>query len=271
MPSDTTPVLTHIRFVLVAPTHPGNIGGVARAMKTMGLHRLVLVRPKCFPDEMATAMAAGADDILQAAIVADSLPEAIADCALAVATSARRRYLDWPEWPPDRMAREVLSIAAQQETAVVFGRESSGLSNDELDLCHSVLRIPTNDDFGSLNLAAAAQLVAYELRRQWMMGVPCPADEATGAPVQSVQSVHKEDLHAEMGEMENFYGHLQLVLHNADFFSGKDPRRVMRRFRRLFSRVRVSRREVGLLRGLLSACERPGNAVPPFPQKEDEE
>ena len=240
--------------MLVAPTHPGNIGGVARAMKTMGLRRLVLVRPGRFPDEAASAMAAGADDVLRSAVVVDSLPQAIADCALAVATSARQRYLDWPEWPPDLAAHKVLQAAERHETAVVFGRESSGLSNEELDVCHSVLRIPTDVDFRSLNLASASQLVAYELRRHALTREAGSGRNGIRSTCSTADSASKEDRPASVGETENFYAHLQDTLHGADFFSGKDPNRVMRRFRRLFSRVRVTRREVGLLRGLLSAC-----------------
>ncbi|MBV8801935.1 MAG: RNA methyltransferase, partial [Gammaproteobacteria bacterium] len=157
-------MLDNIRIVLVNPSHPGNIGATARAMKTMGLKKLYLVNPRLFPHTNANEMASGALDVLGQAVVVDELDEALTDCELVVGTSARERAIPWPQLLPRELA-DLARIEAQKTTiAIVFGREQSGLTNDELDRCHFHLIIPSNPDYSSLNLAAAVQVVAYELR-----------------------------------------------------------------------------------------------------------
>ena len=169
-------LLNSIRVVLVEPTHPGNIGAVARSMKTMGLSRLVMVNPKKFPHDEATKRAAGAESVLDDAVLADSAQDAIADCTLVLGTSVRDREVSWPTFDPRVSANNMLthlstqlissevSAGSQPEVAILFGRESSGLTNQEMDLCHSQIRIPANDEYSSLNLASAVQIISYELR-----------------------------------------------------------------------------------------------------------
>lgn len=229
--------LNNIRIVLVAPQHPGNIGAAARAMKVMGLSRLVLVAPELFPHADATARAAGADDLLAAATVHESLADAVADCQLVVGTSARERSLPWPLVDPRQAARRVMAVDAP--TALVFGRERSGLSNDELDLCHAHLRIPCNADFASLNLAAAVQVACYELRM------------ATGET--ALQS-YAEPL-ATSAELEGLYAHLRVVSEASGFLDPEQPGVLMRRLRRLIARAEPLASEVRILRGLLKALD----------------
>ena len=171
--------LAGIRVVLVEPSHPGNVGAVARAMKTMGLFRLHLVRPRHFPSAEATARAAGADDLLVSAAICEELSDALGDCAWAAATSARARHLPWPELDPAACAREVLA-RAPGEVALVFGRESTGLTNPEIDLCQAAVKIPTDDAFPSLNLAGSVQILAWELRRALL--ARGATDSARGSP-----------------------------------------------------------------------------------------
>ena len=154
----------NIRIVLVHTSHPGNIGAAARAMKTMNLQHLVLVSPKCYPHPDAIARAAGADDILHHCEVVDTLSEAIADAQLVIGTSARMRHLSWPQLTPRECGQTAVRHAQDQDVAIVFGREKSGLSNDELQLCHYHVQIPCNPDYASLNLGAAVQVLAYEVK-----------------------------------------------------------------------------------------------------------
>lgn len=237
-----------MRIVLVGTTHPGNIGASARAMKTMGLEQLVLVAPQHYPSAEATARASGADDMLYRARIETSLAAALAECTLVMGASARRRGLSGPELTPRQAACELLQVAARAPVALVFGRESSGLSNDELDRCHHLVRIPANPDYSSLNLAAAVQVLAYELR------LAALASQAlTPAPVSP----------APAAETEHFYAHLQQVLLAIGFLNPANPRHLMRRLRRLFNRARPDQTEVNILRGILTAvegqCPRPEN------------
>ncbi len=235
-----TDALSNIRIVLVGTTHPGNIGAAARAMKTMGLSELHLVQPKHFPSSEASARASGADDILYAATVHDTLEAAVADCAVVIGTSARERHLSWPELDPAQTAERCLA-ASDARAAMVFGRENSGLSNAELDLCHALCRIPANPEFQSLNLASAVQLVAYECRRA-----------AIGAT--AVAPVGDDTITAD--ELERFYEHLRKVLIEIGYFDPESPKLLMRRLRRMFNRLAMDRSEVSILRGILSAVER---------------
>ena len=235
--------LDRIRIVLVGTTHPGNIGAAARAMKTMGLKSLCLVRPKLFPSAEVTALAAGADDVLAGATVCHSLVEAIGDCVLTVATSARSRSIPWPVQDPCDAAVQMLKAADAGPVALVFGRESAGLDNRELELCNSVVQIHADPAFRSLNVAAAVQIMCYEIRRAALDAVP-------------VQSGRRgKTLPATAAEMERFYDHLEQCLQDIGFHDPEKPRRLMRRLRRLFNRAWLDRNEMNLLRGFLAAVQ----------------
>jgi tRNA (cytidine32/uridine32-2'-O)-methyltransferase len=235
------------RIVLVGTQHPGNIGSAARAMKTMGLSRLVLVAPEKFPHPEASALAAGADDVLAAAEVHADLATALADCTWVIGTSARRRGVPLPERSPRAAAGELVQAqAAGGECALVFGRERTGLENEELQLCHATVAIPANPDYSSLNLGAAVQVLAYEWRLAWLEGRPvAPAPEA--GPVEPPAT------HA---EMELFFGHFAQLLDEIDFHKGRDPAVVGQRLRRLFLRARPDGKELRILRGVFSDVQR---------------
>jgi tRNA/rRNA methyltransferase/tRNA (cytidine32/uridine32-2'-O)-methyltransferase len=233
-----------IRIVLVGTTHPGNIGAVARAMKNMGLSDLRLVQPKYFPHEEATARASGAADILERARVTDTLAEALADCVYVAATSARSRTINWPSMGPRDCAERMIMESANGPVACVFGPEKTGLHNDDLDLCHTLLTIPTDPGFSSLNLAMAVQVVTYELRVASMLDEG-PVFDAEAPPATSE-------------EMEYFYTHLDQVLRDIDFLDPDNPRHLMRRMRRLFIRARPDKNEINILRGILRAIDRLG-------------
>ena len=234
------PVLDAVRIVLVGTTHPGNIGASARAMKTMGLGRLVLVAPSVYPSAEATARASGADDVLYRAEMVATLDQALADCTLVVGASARKRGLSSPELGPREAASRLLAGACRAPVALVFGRESSGLSNTELDRCHYTVRIPANPAYASLNLAASVQVLAYELRQALTETGPDPDDGHLPAPA---------------AELERFYVHLQQVLLAIGFLDPANPRHLMRRLRRLFNRARPDQNEVNILRGILTAVQ----------------
>jgi tRNA (cytidine32/uridine32-2'-O)-methyltransferase len=233
-------MLDSIRIVLVETTHPGNIGAVARAMKAMGLSRLYLVRPKVFPHADCTARASGADDLLAAARVCAELPEALTDCRLVVGTSARRRTVEWPELDPRACAGRLWEEAAGGPVALVFGRESSGLTNQELARCHFLTRIPTDPGFSSLNVAAAVQLFAYELRMAALAGAASPA------PAREVAGVE---------QLDGLLGHLETTLLEIGFATPGQSDKLMRRLRRLCNRARPDVEEVNILRGILSAAQ----------------
>lgn len=236
--------LQQVRVVLVHTSHPGNIGAAARAMKTMGLARLELVTPRSFPDAEAAARASGADDILDRARVHGTLAAAIADCQLVLGTTARSRTLAWPTLEPRAAAALALEHAAAGErVALVFGREKSGLSNAELDLCHAAIHIPTAPDYGSLNLAAAVQVLAYELYLASLGERPPPKRRDEAYPP------------ATAAEMAGFFTHLEETLTDIGFLNPAQPRLLMRRLRRLFQRARPDRNEINILRGVLSAVQ----------------
>jgi TrmH family RNA methyltransferase len=235
-----------IRVVLVETSHPGNIGAAARAMRAMGLEQLVLVNPARYPHADASARAAGADGLLTRARVVPDLASAVADCAWVVATSARPRHLRWPEVDPRGFAREALARAQRAPVAVVFGRESSGLSNGELDRCHALLRLPAVAAFSSLNLAAAVQVVAYEIRLACLVGRREAAGAAPGTDGEQVTQA----------EMESFYAHLERVLVTIGYLDPDKPRLLSRRLRRMFNRMQPDRAELNILRGILSDVEK---------------
>ncbi len=237
--------LDNIRIVLVNTSHPGNIGGVARAMKNMGLSRLVLVAPRQFPDEQAVWRAASAADVLDTAVVADTLGEAIADCQFVVGTSARGRRIPWPLLDPRRCAERIASVSGTEQVAVLFGREDRGLTNDELQLCNLHLNIPTDDAYSSLNLAMAVQVVCYELRMLLDSESLLASEDAQwDTPFSSQEN------------MERFYVHLEQTLEQIGFLDPVAPRQLMTRLRRLYGRVRLDEMELNILRGILTETQR---------------
>lgn len=233
-----------IRIVLVGTTHPGNIGAAARAMKNMGQSDLVLVNPRHFPHEEAAARASGASDILDNATVVSTLAEALTDCVYVAGASARSRTINWPSMGPRDCAERMISEREHGKVAAVFGPEKSGLNNDDLDLCHTLLTIPTDPGFSSLNLAMAVQVLTYELRVASMLDEG-PVFETEAPP-------------ASTDEMEHFYAHLESVLNDIGFLDPDNPRHLMRRLRRLFIRTRPDKNEVNILRGILTAVDRKG-------------
>lgn len=236
-------LLNQIRFVLVGTTHPGNIGSSARAMKCMGLSRLYLVNPPPrFPSADVSALAAGADDLLANAVVCDSLHDAISDCSLVVGTTARDRSIPWPVLTPAQCAEQSLAVAENSPVAVLFGRESSGLTNEQIDYCNSVVNIPTNPEFGSLNLAAAVQVLGYEIYCQFAEDRPVIRDQ----PATPMASNH---------DLELLYEHLERTMTQVGFYNPDKPRRVQRRLRRLFNRARLDQNELNILRGFLAAVD----------------
>lgn len=234
--------LNAIRIILVGTTHPGNIGSTARAMKTMGLGRLYLVSPLLFPDSMATAMAVGADDLLEQAVVVQSLDDALTGCQLIFASSARRRDLAIPCVTPVGCTELIANVDPSVEIAIIFGPERIGLTNEELLRCHYHIQIPTNPQFSSLNLGQAVQIIAYELRTKLL----------DSNPVVDI----KQDQLATTDEVERFYTHLDEVLLEIDFLKPKNPGRVRQRLRRLFNRVGLEVMEVNMLRGILRQIQR---------------
>jgi tRNA (cytidine32/uridine32-2'-O)-methyltransferase len=227
-----------IRFVLFEPSHPGNIGAAARAIKTMGFTELVLVNPLTEVDGQARARSSGALDVLTGARIVETLAEAIQDCGYVLGASARRRRLTMPELDPRECATEVVDGGHSKPVAIVFGTERAGLKNTELDQCNALVYIPSNPEYSSLNLAMAVQVVAYELR--WAQGLDRkPLD--SGVPPASAT------------DMELFYEHLERVLRGSGFLNPGNPRNLMRRLRRLFNRARLDENELNIMRGILSA------------------
>ncbi len=228
-----------IRIVLVETSHPGNIGAAARAMKTMCLERLLLVNPPEFPHTEASARASGATDILERAQVVANLDEALAGCVLVAGTSARQRALGPPALTPRECVHELMAVSAEQDVAVVFGRERIGLTNEETDRCHYLVHIPANPEYGSLNLAAAVQVIAYEFMLANTVLQP-QADETVSATSE---------------ELEGLYAHLEQAALESGFLDPANPKHLMRRLRNLLKRARPDHSEVNILRGLLSALQ----------------
>ena len=226
----------NIRVILSHTSHPGNIGAAARAMKTMGLRHLYLINPYRFPDPQATAMAAGADDILDNAVVCVSIDEALHGVAFTVAMTARLRDISIEVKLPREAMPEVLQQASMQPVALLFGTEMSGLTNEEMGKAQVLVNIPTNPDFSSLNLAAAVQVMSYELSVAAQGFVP--------KMVEVRPASHEQ--------MEGYYAHLEKVLFEIGFFTTQNPTRMMQRLRRLYARARPEPEEVNILRGMLS-------------------
>ncbi len=233
-------MLQNIRIVLIGTTHPGNIGAVARAMKNMSLQRLCLVQPHSYPSAEATARASGADDLLAAAQVCSSLDEALHGCRMVFGASARLRSVEWPQLSPRECAGRVLLEAAQGEVALIFGRERSGLTNDELDRCNYLVNIPANPEYSSLNLSQAVQVLSYELY-------------LASLTEHRVEGGQREVATAEM--MEGLFQHLGQAMEETGFSDPRQSDKLHRRLRRLFLRARPDRDELNILRGLLSAAQ----------------
>ena len=227
------------KIVMVETSHPGNIGAAARAMKTMCLNELCLVQPKQHPDPVAFARASGAADILEQASLCDSLPQAITDCQIIVGITARSRKLSAPVFTPKQLVEKMFSDYAAQKVALVFGRERNGLTNEEIDLCNVVCTIPTNDEYGSLNIAAAIQVLCYE----WYSSLQILQHQMS--PAALTESLASGE------EREGFYQHLWQALDKIDFADKKNPVPVQRKLRRLFDRVYLTSSEVNILRGIL--------------------
>ena len=244
--SNADDALSRVRIVLSRTSHPGNIGAAARAMKTMGLSRLTLVNPKAFPHPEAVARAVGADDILAAATCCASLDEALAGSVFAVAVSARHRNLGPPAMAARAGAAEVLALTAGGDIALVFGNETAGLSNDEVQRCQRTIFIPANPDYTSLNLGSAVQLLCYELRLAAFGGSP---------PVPS-KAVPFASPRATNDDVERFYAHLERVMVATEFLDPQQPKRLLPKLRRLFARAELERDEINILRGILDAVEK---------------
>jgi len=241
----SNPTFDNIRIVLVNTSHPGNIGGAARALKNMGLSRLYLVAPKEFPADKAVWRAAGAQDVLENAVVVDTLDEAIGDCGLVVGTSARGRRIPWPIVNPRECGERTWFEAKQHDVAVIFGREDRGLTNDELHKCNYHVHIPSNEEYSSLNLAAAVQVIAYEIRMAWL------AEEEGKQP-----KFEEWDMPpAKRDAQERYFEHLQETLEELGFLEPGNPRQTMTRLRRLYNRVRLDQMELSILRGVLTATQ----------------
>ncbi len=232
-----------IRFVLARTSHPGNIGAAARAIRTMGFWRMALVAPQRYPDPQVKAMAAGADDVLANLVLTDGVGAAVADCTRVYGLSARRRGINLPELDPRGAVAEIVPLLARgAEVALLFGNERSGLDNHELSVCHAMVRIPSVEEFSSLNLAQAVQLMAWELRMATLGGVPA-GPEAHGMP-------------APAEEMERFFAHLFATLDAIDFHKGRSGRTIELRLRRFFHRALPDSRELRILHGVLADTER---------------
>jgi len=242
--------LPNLRIVLVGTQHPGNIGSAARAMKTMGLSALHLVAPERFPDPEANTLAAGADDLLAAAPVHADLDAALAGCHFVVGTSARRRHVPLPDMSPREAAERLVEAAGRGPVALLFGRERTGLENAELQRCHASVGIPTDPGFSSLNLAAAVQVLAYELRLAVLGRGGGALPSGRPMPPLDVEPPATAD------ELEGYFQHLDQALHDIDFHKGKPPEMVMSRLRRLYLRAGLDAREVKILRGILSEAQR---------------
>ncbi|MBN8033799.1 tRNA (cytosine(32)/uridine(32)-2'-O)-methyltransferase TrmJ [Vibrio vulnificus] len=237
-------MLDKVKVVLVGTSHSGNIGSAARAMKVMGLSQLVLVQPECEVDAQAIALASGAADIALNALVVNSLEEAVADCALVVGSSARSRTLEWPMLEPFECAEKFVQEGQTSHVALVFGRERTGLTNDELQRCHYHVCIPANPEYSSLNLAMAVQTLSYEVRMAYLR------HQQSQYPTQETAEYPRNS------ELELFYQHLEKVLLTTEFVRADQPNQVMNKMRRLFSRARPEAQELNILRGILTSVEK---------------
>lgn len=256
-------LLSNIKIVLVATSHSGNIGSAARAMKVMGLSKMVLVAPQCEVDAQTVALSAGASEIATNAQIVETLSEAVADCCLVVGSSARARSLNWPMLETRECGELLLQEAINHPVALVFGREKTGLTNEELQKCHYHVAIPSNPDYSSLNLAMAVQTLCYEVRMAYLQHqerVQSKRKNFSDDKNRDEDDIMLEDEHdhgyPSHHELEMFYHHLENVLHETQFISRKQPGLVMNKLRRLFTRARPKQTEINMLRGVLTAMEK---------------
>jgi tRNA (cytidine32/uridine32-2'-O)-methyltransferase len=235
----------NIRIVLVNTTHPGNIGGAARAMKNMELSQLYLVEPKDYPADKAKWRAANAKDVLENAVVVETLDEAISDCGLVVGTSARERRIPWPLVTPRECGERAWSEARHHPIAIVFGREDRGLTNDELQKCNYHVHIPSNPEYSSLNLATAVQVLSYEMRMAFLTEQEgkLPTFDDWDQPPADTKAV------------EMYYEHLEQTLGELEFIKPDNPRQTMTRLRRLYNRIRLDEMELSIMRGMLTSIQ----------------
>ncbi|MDH5407455.1 MAG: tRNA (cytosine(32)/uridine(32)-2'-O)-methyltransferase TrmJ [Gammaproteobacteria bacterium] len=244
----------NIRIVLVETSHPGNIGSVCRAMKNMCLDQLYLVRPQNFPDPegKSKAMAASARDVLANIKIVDSLDEAVAECVHVVGASARLRSIPWPIIDPRECVSQLAEIAENDQVALVFGREDRGLTNEEMERCNALVNIPANPEYSSLNIAAAVQVLCYEINMLSFL--------------QGEEEKRMPDFYdhprATSDEVEGLYGHFESALTALGFHDPDNPRQLMRRLRRLFNRAGLDKMEVNILRGILTAAEKANKEKP---------
>ncbi len=240
-------MLSNIRIVLVETSHTGNMGSVARAMKTMGLTNLYLVNPLVKPDSQAIALAAGASDVIGEAHIVDTIDEALAGCSLVVGTSARSRSLPWPMLDPRECGIKSVQEGAQAPVALVFGRERVGLTNEELQKCHYHVAIAANPEYSSLNLAMAVQIIAYEVRMAFLQSQEQAAE----------QPEYEASPYPLVDDLERFYQHMEQMMVKSGFIREGNPGQVMSKMRRLYTRARPERDELNILRGMLSSLEKP--------------
>ncbi|KAB8308199.1 tRNA (cytosine(32)/uridine(32)-2'-O)-methyltransferase TrmJ [Erwinia endophytica] len=238
-------MLQNIRIVLVETSHTGNMGSVARAMKTMGLTNLYLINPLVKPDSQAIALAAGASDVIGNAHIVDTLDEALAGCSLVVGTSARSRSLPWPMLDPRECGIKSVQEGRQAPVALVFGRERVGLTNEELQKCHYHVAIAANPEYSSLNLAMAVQIITYEVRMAFLYSQEATTQEYEESPYPLVD------------DLERFYQHMEHMMIKSGFIREGSPGQVMSKMRRLYTRARPERDELNILRGMLSSLEKP--------------
>ncbi len=243
--SDTSHFLDRVRVVMLHTTHPGNIGATARAMKTMGLRHLYLVKPKTFPSDVAVARSSHADDILDGAVVVETLEQAIGDCQFVVGTGDRTRTVPWPLYRPREMAEHAVSLPSDQQVAVVFGREDIGMTNDQMMMCNAQVQIPANSEYSSLNIASAVQVLVYELRMA-----------ALGDDGQTAGRRDWDEAPASQIDIERLAEHWQKSYLNAEFLDPNNPKAAMTRIRRLLARAELDKIEVNILRGMLSTLDR---------------
>ncbi|QDP00739.1 tRNA (cytosine(32)/uridine(32)-2'-O)-methyltransferase TrmJ [Thalassotalea sp. PS06] len=250
-------MLENVKIVLVNTSDCRNMGSAARAMKTMGLKNLVLVDPIEMPNGQAQALAAGATDVLANATVVSTLEEAIFDCGLVVGTSARSRTLPWPMLEPRSCGEKMVQEGKQYPVALVFGRESSGLTNEELQLCHYHVAIPANPEYSSLNLAMAVQTLSYEVRMNYLEDLEkSRGQNGSEETVSETASEEGEEQYPLVEETERFYQHFEKSLQGTGFIVPKHPGMIMTKVRRLFNRARPDGKELKMLRGILASIDK---------------
>ncbi len=254
----------NVRIVMMNTSHPGNIGAVARAMKNMGLSELYLVSPKSFPDIVAERRAAGAKEILASAKVVETFDEAVVGCVSVIGASARGRRIPWPVMNPRDCAAKVREFARlpseKKEVAIVFGQEDRGLSNEELQRCNYHVHIPSNPDYGSLNLAMAVQVITYEIRMDYLLN----SDEERQSELSSMLAPGDEGWDEEIAtteEVEGLIQHMEQVMIDVEFQNPENPRHLVPRLRRLYQRCRMSKIEVNIMRGFLKSLTKALNSA----------